>query len=226
MWAVVRYGTIEHVIRSPEPVCIEQEITRHQPDPETGEMVPVKVREFVQHPADIFRLWTPEELAAVGILPVKPADPPPRDRRITGTQFVLGDGVVIEVHTIAPIPPDELTGMKANLRMRVAAKRFAIETGGIKVGGTDIKTDRDSQAMIMGALLFTQRNPAATISWKGVAGFVDLTTAQIEAIADAVAAHVQACFAAERQHHQAIEAIATVMDAMTYDIEAGWPATA
>lgn len=84
-----------------------------------------------------------------------------------------------------------------DLAAYAAAKRFAVETGGVTVNGAHIATDRASQAMISGAYAFAQANPNETISFKGEGGFVSLTAAQMEAIGQAVGQHVQACFAAE-----------------------------
>lgn len=78
-----------------------------------------------------------------------------------------------------------------------SAVRYAKETGGIALNGAAVRTDRDSQAMLTGAVSFVQQNPTAVIQWKSPAGFVALGAAQIVAIASAVGAHVQACFAAE-----------------------------
>ena len=44
---------------------------------------------------------------------------------------------------------------------------------------------------------------------------------QIAGIAAAIAHHVQACFTAERVHHEAIDALDDLTD---YDVTAGWPA--
>ncbi len=102
----------------------------------------------------------------------------------------------------APPPPPPPTADV--LRAYSAAARFAKETGGIKVGNAPIATDRESQAMITGALAGAQLNPNITAAWKTTSGFVTINAAQINAIATAVLAHVQACFAAEQQVDDAI----------------------
>lgn len=87
-----------------------------------------------------------------------------------------------------------------------ASKRFEVETGGISFGGSTIATDRESQAMISGAFAYVQQSPEATIQWKSENGFVELDAASMTAIALAVGAHVQACFAKEAEVAAAIEA--------------------
>jgi len=85
-----------------------------------------------------------------------------------------------------------------------ADKRWRVETGGITVGGVPVATDRESQSLITGAHAYVQVNPGMTIKYKSGAGFVDLDAATVTAVATAVAAHVQACFAAEAEVAAAI----------------------
>lgn len=94
-------------------------------------------------------------------------------------------------------PPPEPSITAAQLVAYAAARRFAVETGGILVNGAPIATDRDSQAMIGNAFAYVTAAGAGSVSYKTTAGFVTLTADQIKAVALAVGAHVQACFAAE-----------------------------
>lgn len=79
----------------------------------------------------------------------------------------------------------------------VADKRWRIETGGVMVGGAQIATDRQSQAMITGAHAFALSNPGTPIKFKSGGAFVTLDAPTMIAIAQAVAAHVQEAFATE-----------------------------
>jgi len=81
----------------------------------------------------------------------------------------------------------------------LAAHRYNVETGGISVGGMTVLTDDRSKLMIAGALSAAQRNQGFVTKWKTPDGFVTLTAGQIVAVGDAVANHVQKCFAAEAQ---------------------------
>lgn len=81
-----------------------------------------------------------------------------------------------------------------------AAARYNAETGGITVGGQLILTDRQSQALINGAVVLCGQNPATEIVFKTYPNaFVTLDAAQITAIGVAVGSHVQACFAREAE---------------------------
>lgn len=86
------------------------------------------------------------------------------------------------------------------LRAYAAVARWRKETAGIAVGGLHVATDDRSKALIQGAYLQAQRDPAFAAQWKTAAGaFVTIGAAQIEAVALAVAAHIQACFAKEAE---------------------------
>lgn len=79
----------------------------------------------------------------------------------------------------------------------VAQKRWEKEVGGIEVNGQIIDTSRESQSMITGAYAYSQANPSETIQFKAASGWVTLDAPTMAAIATAVGAHVQACFALE-----------------------------
>ena len=63
----------------------------------------------------------------------------------------------------------------------------------------------------------------ATLDFKAESGWVTLTLAELQGIAAAITAHVQACFTAERVHHEAIDALETMEAAQAYHVENGWP---
>lgn len=106
----------------------------------------------------------------------------------------------------------------------VADKRWQIETSGIVVAGTPIKTDRESQAQLYNAYTSLKSELIQDTPWKSADGrFVPVTLAQIEPIAKAVAEHVRGCFAAERSHIDSINVLQTQDDLDAYDINTGWP---
>lgn len=112
-----------------------------------------------------------------------------------------------------PIPVD--------LYAYAATKRYAVETGGIVIDTMRVMTDRQSQSLITGAYNYVQANPEVTVKFKTAAGFVELTAAQMTAIANAVGAHVQASFAAEGEVDKQIIAGTTTT---TAEVDAfAWP---
>ncbi len=107
--------------------------------------------------------------------------------------------------------PDEIVLQDArdSKKAEIAAARFEAETAGIDVNGFTVRTDRESQALITGAVLKAMQDNAYTCKWKGIDGFVELTAPQIIAVADAVRTHVQSCFDREAELLPLIEAATT-----------------
>lgn len=100
-----------------------------------------------------------------------------------------------------PPPPPEPTfeELVENKRDEITNKRYEAETAGIEIFGNKIATDRESQALITGAALQATVDKDYTCQWKTQSGFVTLTAEQILGIAQAVRAHVQACFNREAE---------------------------
>ncbi len=119
----------------------------------------------------------------------------------------------------APAPSEDLAEAKQQLRERATALRWEHETGGITVGGVRVLTGVEDQNRIATALI----GAPATLDFKAASGWVTLTLAELQGIADAITAHVQGCFSAERAHHEAIDALESMEAAQAYDVEAGWP---
>ena len=61
-----------------------------------------------------------------------------------------------------------------------------------------------------------------SVDFKARSGWVTLNIAQIQAIAAAIAVHVQRCFSTERMHHETIAALPDEGLA-SYNVNTGWP---
>ena len=120
---------------------------------------------------------------------------------------------------VASWSPEPIT---VDLYAYAATKRYAVETGGIVIDTMRVMTDRQSQSLITGAYNYVQANPEVTVKFKTAAGFVELTAAQMTAIANAVGAHVQASFAAEGEVDKQI--IAGTITTTTEIDAFAWPA--
>lgn len=122
---------------------------------------------------------------------------------------------------VPPAAPatEDLAETKQRLRERATALRWEHETGGITVAGVRVLTGVEDQNRIATALI----GAPATLDFKAESGWVTLTLAELQGIADAITTHVQACFSAERAHHEAIDALTSLAGAAEYDVEAGWP---
>ena len=100
---------------------------------------------------------------------------------------------------------DALAQKKDEWRRYLAWARYGAECRGV----SGIRTDRESQAMITGAALKAMQDDTYSCRWKTETGFVELTAAQILAIADAVRAHVQGCFDREAELLALVDAATT-----------------
>lgn len=105
-------------------------------------------------------------------------------------------------------------------RAEIAAARYEAECAGITIQGVEIATDRDSQGLILGAVVQAQTTPGYTVNWKTKQGFVTLTAEQIIAIATVVRAHVQACFDREAELLPLVDVAETQadLDAITWEV--------
>ena len=115
---------------------------------------------------------------------------------------------------------------RTDLKAWIAQRRWEEETGGVEVASVPIRTDRESQAMITGALTLAALNPSAVFPWKTETGFVQLTVQQLQGVAAAVGSHVQECFAREAQLIALVEASDPAADRQILKtaIESFWPA--
>ena len=134
-----------------------------------------------------------------------------------GPGWLYADGVLVPPDS--PAPAVTLDDTKRQLRERATELRWEHETGGINVGGVRVLTGTEDQNRIASALI----GAPATLDFKAESGWVTLTLAELQGIAAAITAHVQACFSAERIHHEAIDALETLEEVQEYDIETGWP---
>lgn len=111
----------------------------------------------------------------------------------------------------APAVTDPVAAAKADKKAALAHWRYAVEVAGVVVNGAMVRTDRESQAQLTGAMLSVQTGALQTIDWKDGNGvFVTLTAQELTGVAYAVAQHVQGCFSQERTITAQIDACTTV----------------
>jgi len=102
---------------------------------------------------------------------------------------------------------------------RIADRRYQAETAGITRNGMFIDTGRDSQALITGAALSAMIDSTYVCNWKTSDGFVQLDAPTLIGIAQAIRAHVQACFDREAALLTAVDNGSFVEDMLA----GGWP---
>ena len=175
-------------------------------------------------------------LDSIGVDRVYATAQPPYNPRI---ETVIRDGVVQNadgrweaawrVESIVPADAEArdafLTNTRNALKAGAAALRYEKETGGVLLpNGANIRTDRESQAQLNAAYSSLKNGLIESTFWKADGGvWVSVTLTEIEPIAQVVANHVAACFAAERAHWEAIDQIDAVEALADYDVAVGWP---
>ena len=146
-------------------------------------------------------------------------DPLTHTLALAGVELV--EGIYHARYVLTQLPPDQV---RASLLQAVSAKRWAVETGGLALpGGAVVGTTIDDQNRITSVIANAQLAGVVSVNFKAQSGWVTLSLEHMRGIAAAIALHVQACFSAERAHHEAIAA-ASDADLYGYDINAGWPA--
>ena len=138
------------------------------------------------------------------------------DNAVHGWIKVAGEWVA------PPMPQKTIESIKREMKIDLAAKRYEVEIGGIEIAGAKVKTDRESQASLTGAYTSLQAGLLTGIDWKTEDGWVTLNLASCEAIAQAVATHVQQSFSREKELSALIDAAETVVDLQAIDINSGW----
>ena len=124
-----------------------------------------------------------------------------------------------------PVPPVlDLQGTKDALTARATSLRWEHETGGLTLPtGARVATGVDDQNRITSVIANAELAGVASVDFKAASGWVTLTLPEVRAIAGAIALHVQACFSAERAHHEAIATLPDLAACDAYDVTAGWP---
>lgn len=98
------------------------------------------------------------------------------------------------------------TPTKAELKEYSANTRYHKEIGGADIGGVNIYTDRESQAMITGIISLMQLAPETVINFKTADGFISANAATMISLAVGIATHIQTCFSLENYVTAQIEA--------------------
>lgn len=174
------------------------------------------------YPYIVTTLWPQSDLIVIGVYPiVEPTIPP--HQRIVSTSLRYASGAVYRDAVCEDIPLHE---RKASLINKIRAKRWAVETGGVTVGGHVVISDERSQAKLTGAIaLFQNDSTLTTIDWEATpAGtYVSVDRATLTAIGVAMGRHVQACFSRAKALIDAVNAAQDHATIDGIDISSGWP---
>jgi hypothetical protein len=116
-----------------------------------------------------------------------------------------GDTMTVQ---IADSDWDAVFWYVAPRKERIARVRWEHETGGTMWNGHKVRTDRESQSLVLGAMVLGQ-----PVRWKFADSWADMTPADMQSLVATVAQHVEACFRREEELQQD----------PTQDIQSGWP---
>jgi hypothetical protein len=126
--------------------------------------------------------------------------------------------------SLAEAVTESLDDLKESLTAAVADLRRAKEVGAVSVASHSIMADERSRANLTAATLAAVLDAQYAVRWKMADGaFVDFSASEIIAAAQAVRAHVQACFDREKALSEEIGAAQTVGDLAAIDLNSGWP---
>jgi hypothetical protein len=113
--------------------------------------------------------------------------------------------------------------LRASLKAAATTQRWKVETGGVLLpNGVKVKTDTDDQDRITATVTAMEAVGMESVDFKADTGWVTLTLSDIQSIRAVIAYHVQACFSAERAHHEAIDALPE-SELVGYDVTQYWP---
>ncbi|WP_095950419.1 DUF4376 domain-containing protein [Variovorax boronicumulans] len=123
------------------------------------------------------------------------------------------------------VDPRTLEQRKDAMRALVAQRRWEAETGGITMpNGMRVLTGRADRDNIAALILTAEAAGIAVVDFKAANGWGHLTLEEVREVARAIALHVQACFSAERAHHDAMKDL-TEAEIDAYDLATLWPLT-
>ena len=113
-----------------------------------------------------------------------------------------------------------LEDLKIDKLAELASARYLSEISGVIFNGIKIRTDRESQALITGAVVQAINDSTYTCKWKTVNGFIDLDVNMIKAVGVAVREHVQSQFNKEAELILQVEATTTIeeLEAIQWNI--------
>lgn len=122
--------------------------------------------------------------------------------------------------------PRTLGDRRQGLRDLITHRRWEIETGGITLlGGVRVLTGKADQDRITSVIVNASAAGIDAVDFKADSGWVRLNLEALRDLARGIALHVQACFSAERAHHEAIALLGSIEEVDAYDMSQGWPET-
>lgn len=140
--------------------------------------------------------------------------------RVVQKHYSMWDVTANDVTVTYDIIPIDLDTTKRHLKHVLAAHRYKIEVGGIRLpDGTLMPSDRETQSRIAHAHLICMTQPdRISFEWKRDSAWSTLDVSDIMGVATMLADHVQYCYKSEKLVGDIIDATSTVAEAMLIDV--------
>lgn len=157
------------------------------------------------------------------------------DRVLCRVDPAQGTYTVYQQGDALPEPSAEarLTGARSAALEALRLRKWQAKEAGITVSGIKIDTDSTGQETISGAALNCLINPDFKAKWKtaglnpdGTAVWAEVGKAEIMALAAALTAHTEACFAVEEKKQAEIaklENVEAINAWLESELDKGWP---
>lgn len=157
---------------------------------------------------------------------IEQIDQPMLDKSIRG----FPNNLVIDNTGTEPVireknESEKVEDRKEHIKSQVKEKRNEVESSGYTLtNGVTLATNKSDQDRIGSAVLYLQDLPSgSTIDWKSESGWVQISLDDLKGFKNIIGGFVQSCFSAEKQHHIAIDALTTLAECDSYNLEQFWP---
>jgi len=135
-------------------------------------------------------------------------------------RYQLVSGVLTRVADTA----DAISAARSARKSAVSDLRRSRELGGTSIAGQPVPSDTAFRLRLRELAADIADGATSATLQRADGSWATLTPAQFAVLAAAVRTFVRSCIAAERTHHDAIDALTTVEAIDAYDLSTGWPA--
>lgn len=113
--------------------------------------------------------------------------------------------------------------LKEQKLAELSAMRWDIQSSGVIVDSVQYASSPDDVARLKSTLDDMQAAELETVTFKAANGWTKLNAAQLKKVYTALVQYTQACYTAEYEHTQQINASKKAEDIEGYNLQSGWP---
>lgn len=138
-------------------------------------------------------------------------------------EITLTNGLQKWKVTNKEVTGDFLLSIKKEIKDKITNKRWEVEGSGITFpNGISVKTSKDDQDRILSVIINAERNGIEEIDFKAESGWVKISLVALKQLGKELTNFVQFCFRTEKNHHEAIDALAEIEQVCSYNYNANW----